>query len=127
MKVRIRLWQLYELPAKGRKSKKAWRRRRAFSLRSEDKTFSIALTAVFCMNTKSRSVIGAWVAYPLGRGNRGMDLKEDFELLGSLFVKLDPLAVAFAGVLLEIHRHGNRYVLLEMGTCYWQPTPQVFF
>ena len=56
-----------------------------------------------------------------------MDLKEDFELLGSLFVKLDPLAVAFAGVLLEIHRHGNRYVLLEMGTCYWQPTPQVFF
>ena len=43
-----------------------------------------------------------------------MDLKEDFELLGSLFVKLDPLAVAFAGVLLEIHRHGNRYVLLEL-------------
>ena len=43
-----------------------------------------------------------------------MDLKEDFELLESLFVELDPLADGFAGVLLEIHRHGNRYVLLEM-------------
>jgi hypothetical protein len=43
-----------------------------------------------------------------------MDLKEDFELLESLFVELDPLADGFAGVLLEIHRHGDRYVLLEM-------------
>jgi hypothetical protein len=35
------------------------------------------------------------------------------ELLESLFVELDPLEDGFAGVLLEIHRHGDRYVLLE--------------
>jgi hypothetical protein len=43
-----------------------------------------------------------------------MNLSEDFELLESLFVELDPLEDAFGGVLLEIHRHGDRYVLLEV-------------
>lgn len=43
-----------------------------------------------------------------------MELWEDFELLESLFVELDPLAEGFMGVLLEIYRHGNRYVFLEM-------------
>ena len=42
-----------------------------------------------------------------------MDLSEDFELLESLFLELDPLEDGFGGVLLEIHRHGDRYVLLE--------------
>lgn len=40
-----------------------------------------------------------------------MELEEDFELLESLFVELDPLVAT--GVLLEIHRQGDRYVLLE--------------
>ncbi len=39
---------------------------------------------------------------------------EDFELLESLFVELDPLEDGFVGVLLEVHRRGDRYVLLEM-------------
>ena len=34
-----------------------------------------------------------------------MNLSEDFELLESLFVELDPLEDGFGGVLLEIHRH----------------------
>ncbi len=38
---------------------------------------------------------------------------EDFELLESLFVELDPLENGFMGVLLEVHRQGDRYVLLE--------------
>jgi hypothetical protein len=42
-----------------------------------------------------------------------MNLSEDYELLESLFVELDPLADGFAGVILEVHRHGDRYVLLE--------------
>ena len=41
-------------------------------------------------------------------------VREDTELLESLFVELDPLVEGFAGVLLEIHRHGNRYVLQEL-------------
>ena len=45
-----------------------------------------------------------------------MNLSEDFELLESLFLKLDPLEDGFRGVLLEIYRHGNRYVLLEMAS-----------
>ena len=40
-----------------------------------------------------------------------MEFGEEFELLESLFVKLDPLVGI--GVLLEIHRHGDRYILLE--------------
>ena len=43
-----------------------------------------------------------------------MNLSENFELLESLFVELDPLEDGFGGVLLEIHRHGVRYVLLEV-------------
>lgn len=43
-----------------------------------------------------------------------MELGEDIELLESLFVELDPLEDGFAGVLLEIHRCGDRYVLLEV-------------
>jgi hypothetical protein len=43
-----------------------------------------------------------------------MNLSEDFELLESLFVELDPLEDGFGGVLFEIHRHGHRYVLLEV-------------
>ncbi len=38
---------------------------------------------------------------------------EDFELLESFFVELDPLENGFIGVLLEVHRRGDRYVLLE--------------
>ena len=41
----------------------------------------------------------------------GRELKDDFELLESLFVELDPLVAT--GVLLEVHRQGDRYVLLE--------------
>lgn len=41
-----------------------------------------------------------------------MKLGDEFELLESLFVELDPLTDGFSGVLLEIHRHGERYVLL---------------
>jgi hypothetical protein len=44
----------------------------------------------------------------------GMELREDFELLESLFVELDPLEDGFSGVLLEVHRRGDRYVLLEV-------------
>ncbi len=43
-----------------------------------------------------------------------MQVREDFELLESHFVELDPLTDGFAGVLLEVHRHGDRYVLLEV-------------
>ncbi len=43
-----------------------------------------------------------------------MKLQEDFELLESLFVEMDPLEDGFSGVLVEIHRHGDRYVLLEV-------------
>jgi sporulation-control protein spo0M len=45
-----------------------------------------------------------------------MNLSEDFELLESLFLELDPLEDGFRGVLLETYRHGNRYVLLEMAS-----------
>ncbi len=41
-----------------------------------------------------------------------MEFGEEFELLESLFVELDPLVGI--GVLLEIHRYGDRYVLLEI-------------
>ena len=43
-----------------------------------------------------------------------MNLSEDYELLESLFVELDPLADGFAGVFVEAHRRGDRYVLLEI-------------
>ena len=33
-------------------------------------------------------------------------------LLEALFVELDPLEDGFSGALVEVHRHGNRYVLL---------------
>jgi len=45
-----------------------------------------------------------------------MNLKEDIELLESLFVELDPLADGFTGVLLEVQRRGDRYVLMETAT-----------
>jgi hypothetical protein len=38
---------------------------------------------------------------------------QDFELLESLFVELDPLEDGFVGVLLEVYRLGDWYVLLE--------------
>ena len=37
--------------------------------------------------------------------------REDYELLESLFVELDPLVGA--GVVVEVYRRGDRYVLLE--------------
>jgi len=43
-----------------------------------------------------------------------MNLSEDFELLESLLVELDPLEDGFAGVILEVHRQGDRYILQEM-------------
>jgi hypothetical protein len=43
----------------------------------------------------------------------GVKLEEDIELLESIFVELDPLADSFAGVLVEIYRQRDRYVLLE--------------
>lgn len=42
-----------------------------------------------------------------------MEVREDFELLESLFVELDPLADGFAGVLVEVHRCRDEYVLSE--------------
>ncbi len=45
-----------------------------------------------------------------------MNISEDFELLESLFVELDPLQDGFVGVLLEIYRLGDEYVLLETAT-----------
>ncbi len=45
-----------------------------------------------------------------------MQIEENFEALESLFVELDPLEDGFVGVLLEIYRHGDRYVLLEMAS-----------
>ncbi len=42
-----------------------------------------------------------------------MNLSEDYELLESLFVELEPLTDGFVGVLVEAHRQGDRYVLLE--------------
>ncbi len=42
-----------------------------------------------------------------------MKLEEDIELLESLFVELDPPTDGFVGVLVEVHRRGDRYVLLE--------------
>jgi hypothetical protein len=41
-----------------------------------------------------------------------MKLGEDFELLESLFVELDPLEDGFGGVLVEIQRRRDDYVLL---------------
>lgn len=43
-----------------------------------------------------------------------MQTREDFELLESLFLELDPLEDGFVGVLLEVYRHEDRYVLLEV-------------
>jgi hypothetical protein len=43
-----------------------------------------------------------------------MKLEGDIELLETLFVELDPLVDGFIGVLVEIHRRGDRYVLLEV-------------
>ncbi len=43
-----------------------------------------------------------------------MNLSEDYELLESLLVELDPLEDGFAGVIVEVHRQGDRYVLLEI-------------
>jgi hypothetical protein len=54
------------------------------------------------------------MVYPYCRKELGVHIREDFELLESLFIELDPLEDGFAGVLLEVHRHGDRYVLLEV-------------
>ena len=43
-----------------------------------------------------------------------MNLSGDFELLESLFLELTPLEDSFGGVLLEVHRNEDRYVLLEV-------------
>lgn len=45
-----------------------------------------------------------------------MNFGRDFELLESLFVELDPLTEGFMGVLVEVHRHRDRYILLEIAT-----------
>ena len=42
-----------------------------------------------------------------------MKLQKEFELLESPLVEMDPLTEGFAGVLVEIHRRGDRYLLLE--------------
>ncbi len=42
-----------------------------------------------------------------------MQVGKDLKALDSLFVELDPLEEGFAGVLLEVHRRGGRYVLQE--------------
>jgi hypothetical protein len=54
-----------------------------------------------------------WLILPC-RKEPGMQIGEDFEFLESLFVGLDPLEDGFGGVLLEIRRRGDEYVLLEM-------------
>jgi hypothetical protein len=54
-----------------------------------------------------------WLILPC-RKEPGTQIGEDFEFLESLFVGLDPLEDGFGGVLLEIHRRGDEYVLLEM-------------
>ena len=41
-------------------------------------------------------------------------MMEYTELLESLFVELDQLENGFSGALVEVHRHGDRYVLLEV-------------
>ncbi len=38
---------------------------------------------------------------------------QDVELLELLLVEMDPLAEGFSGVLVEVHRKGDRYILLE--------------
>lgn len=43
-----------------------------------------------------------------------MQIGEDFELLECLFVELGPLEDGFAGMLLEVRRHGDRCALLEV-------------
>jgi hypothetical protein len=48
---------------------------------------------------ESRSAFKALMPYPYARGAEGMEVREDFELLESLFVELDPLVEGFAGVL----------------------------
>ena len=42
-----------------------------------------------------------------------MQISEDFKLLESLFVELDPLEDGFVEMLLEIYRYRERYFLLE--------------
>jgi hypothetical protein len=54
----------------------------------------------------------AWWFILTCRKELGMQIREDFELLEFLFIELDPLEDGFAGVLLEIYRHEDRYVLL---------------
>ncbi len=48
-----------------------------------------------------------------------MQIREDFELLESLFVESDLLEDGFVGVLFESHGHGDRCILLEVApaTC----------
>ncbi len=43
-----------------------------------------------------------------------MQIRKDFEFLESLFVGVAPLEDGFGGVLLEIYRRGDEYILLEM-------------
>jgi hypothetical protein len=41
-------------------------------------------------------------------------LTEHTELLEVLLVEIDPLEDGFAGVIVEVHRQGDRYILQEM-------------
>ena len=45
-----------------------------------------------------------------------MQIREDFELLESLFVELDPLEDGFVGCC-------SRSIATETGTSYWRPPP----
>jgi hypothetical protein len=49
-----------------------------------------------------------------------MRIGEDFGLLESLLVELDPLTDGFAVVLVEVHHRGGRYVLIEVA-----PSPAI--
>ena len=42
-----------------------------------------------------------------------MEPGEDIEVLELFFMELDPLVEGFSGVLVELYRHEDRYVLLE--------------
>ncbi len=45
-----------------------------------------------------------------------MNPTEDIELLELLLVEMDPLQHGFVGVLIEVHRCGDRYILSETAT-----------
>ena len=51
--------------------------------------------------------VRVWVVYPHLRMSLGRELKDDFELLESLFVELDPLTASFSGAVVEIYSQGD--------------------